>query len=258
MRIPRSISIVIAAVVATVFATGAANAAIKTQYVDYKDGNTPLKGYLAYDDSKTGKRPGVLLVHYRGGLQGETLKDAEMIAGLGYVVFAEDIFGVNTPPKTVPEMTALTDVYNKNRPLMRERSRAGFDAFVKNAMVDPAKVAVIGYCFGGTVAVELGETGIPALGVVAVHGSFRDFAPEAAKNLKGRVLILHGAEDEVAPLTEVNKLVGDLRAAKVPWELQVFSGAQHGFTNPTNAAEERADREYKVAIQRFFKEIFGT
>ena len=94
--------------------------------------------------------------------------------------------------------------------------------------------------------------------MVAVHGSFRDFSPEAAKNLKGRVLILHGAEDEVAPLTEVNKLVADLRAAKVPWELQVFSGAQHGFTNPTNASEERADREYKVAIQRFFKEIFGT
>ena len=70
--------------------------------------------------------------------------------------------------------------------------------------------------------------------------------------------ILHGAEDEVAPLTEVNKLVADLRAAKVNWELEIYSGAQHGFTNPTNAAEERADREYKVAIQRFFKEIFGT
>jgi hypothetical protein len=167
--------------------TGFAQAAIKTQYVDYKDGNTPLKGYLAYDDSKTGKRPGVLLVHYRGGLQGETLKDAEMIASLGYVVFAEDIFGVATPPKTVPEMTALTDVYNKNRPLMRTRSRSGFDELAKNAMVDASKIAVIGYCFGGTVAVELGETGIPALGVVAVHGSFRDFQPEAAKNLKGRV-----------------------------------------------------------------------
>ena len=249
---------VLVAAFATLFQASFAQAAIRTQYVDYKDGNTPLKGYLAYDDSRSGKRPGVLLVHYRGGLQGETLKDAEMIASLGYVVFAEDIFGVNTPPKTVPEMTALTDVYNKNRPLMRNRSRAGFDVLTKNAMVDAAKVAVIGYCFGGTVAMELGETGIPALGVVAVHGSFRDFTPEAAKNLKGRVLILHGAEDEVAPLTEVNKLVADLRAAKVNWELQIFSGAQHGFTNPTNAAEERADREYKVAIQRFFKDIFGV
>ena len=258
MKLLRPISAMIAAALAMVLQAGFADAAIKTQYVDYKDGNTPLRGYLAYDDSKTGKRPGVLLVHYRGGLQGETLKDAEMIAGLGYVVFAEDIFGVNAPPKTVPEMTALTDVYNKNRPLMRARSRSGFDVLAANTMVDPAKIAVIGYCFGGTVAVELGETGVPALGVVAVHGSFRDFAPEAAKNIKGRVLILHGAEDEVAPLTEVNKLVADLRAAKVNWELEVYSGAQHGFTNPTNASEERADREYKVAIQRFFKEIFGS
>jgi dienelactone hydrolase len=140
---------------------------------------------------------------------------------------------------------------------MRARSNAGFDALAKNPMVDASKVAVIGYCFGGTVAVELGETGVPALGVVAVHGSFRDFQPERAKNIRGRILILHGAEDEVAPLAEVNKLVGDLRAAKVNWELQIYSGAQHGFTTPTNASEERADRQYKVAIERFFKEIFG-
>src|SRR5258708_13099196 len=88
-----------------------------------------------------------------------------MIAGLGYVVFAEDIFGVNTPPQTVPEMTALTDVYNKNRPMMRTRSRSGFDVLAKNANVDASKIAVIGYCFGGTPPVELGETGGPPLAV---------------------------------------------------------------------------------------------
>jgi dienelactone hydrolase len=254
----RSISVMFATALALILQAGFAQAAIKTQYVDYQDGNAALRGYLAYDDSLTGKRPGVLLVHYRGGLQGETLRDAEMIAKMGYVVFAEDIFGVATPPKTVPEMTALTDIYTKDRPVMRVRSRAGFDVLAKNALVDPAKIAIIGYCFGGTVAVELAETGVSAIGTVAVHGSFRDFQPEAAKSIKGRVLILHGAEDEVAPLSEVNKLVGDLRAAKVNWELQVFSGAQHGFTNPTNVSEERADREYKVAIQRFFRDIFGS
>ena len=246
------------AAIAFALQAGFAHAAIKTQYVDYMDGNTPLSGYLAYDDALTGKRPGVLLVHYRGGLQGETLRDAEMIAKMGYVVFAEDIFGVAKPPETVPQMTALTDVYNKDRPKMRARSNSGFETLAKNAMVDASKIAVIGYCFGGTVAMELGETGVPALGVVAVHGSFRDFEPERAKNLKGRVLILHGSEDQVAPLTEVNKLVADLRAAKVNWELRVFSGAEHGFTNPSNPAEERADREYKVAIEHFFKEIFGS
>jgi dienelactone hydrolase len=237
---------------------GFAHAAVKTQYIDYMDGSTPLSGYLAYDDSFTGKRPGVLLVHYRGGLQGETLADAQMIARMGYVVFAEDIFGKGVVPKIVPEMTALTDIYNKDRPLMRTRARAGFDVLAKHAMVDPSKIAVIGYCFGGTVGVELAETGIPALGTIAVHGSFRNFTPAAARNIKGRVLILHGAEDPVAPLEEVNKLVADLRAAKVNWELRVFSGAEHGFTDPSNPSEERADREYKLAIQNFFKEIFGS
>jgi dienelactone hydrolase len=246
------------AVLAFMLQASFAHAAIKTQYVDYMDGNTPLSGYLAYDDALSGKRPGVLLVHYRGGLQADTLTDAQMIAKLGYVVFAEDVFGKGVVPKTVPEMTALTDIYNKDRPKMRTRSRAGFDVLAKNPMVDASKIALIGYCFGGTVAMELAETGVPAIGAVAVHGSFRDFTPENAKNIKGRVLILHGAEDQVAPLTEVNKLVADLRAAKVDWELRVFSGAQHGFTDPTNAAEERADREYKVAIQRFFREIFGS
>ncbi len=258
MKALRSLSLILGAALALALPLGAAHAAIKTQYVDYKHGDTALSGYLAYDDSLTGKRPGVLLVHYRGGLQGETLRDAEMIAKLGYVVFAEDIFGKGVVPKTVPEMTKLTDIYNNDRALMRSRAAAGFDVLKQNAMVDASKIAIIGYCFGGTVAVELAETGAQAIGTVAVHGSFRNFAPEAAKNIKGHVLILHGAEDEVAPLPEVNKLVADLRAAKVNWELQVYSGAQHGFTNPTNAAEERADREYKVAIQRFFKEIFGS
>lgn len=258
MTIMRSMTAIVAGVFALVIQSGFAQAAVKTQYIDYMDGNVPLSGYLAYDDSFTGKRPGVLLVHYRGGLQGETLADARMIASMGYVVFAEDVFGKGVVPKTVPEMTALTDIYNKDRPLMRKRARAGFDVLAKHAMVDPAKIAVIGYCFGGTVGVELAETGIPALGTVAVHGSFRNFTPEAAKNIKGRVLILHGAEDPVAPLEEVNKLVADLRGAKVNWELRLFSGAEHGFTDPSNPSEERADREYKLAIRNFFKEIFGV
>jgi dienelactone hydrolase len=254
----RHFAIALIAALVALAQTTLAQAAIKTQYIDYKDGDTPLSGYFAYDDQSTGKRPAVLLVHYRGGLQGETLRDAQMIASLGYVVFAEDIFGKGVVPKTVPEMTAQTDIYNKDRAKMRTRARAGYDVLVRNPMVDTGKIAIIGYCFGGTVAMELAETGVPAIGTVAVHGSFRDFQHEAAKNIKGRVLILHGAEDMVAPLEEVNKLVGDLRAAKVAWELRIFSGAEHGFTNPTNASEERADREYKVAIQRFFKEIFGT
>jgi len=244
-------------VVAVLLQAAAAQAAIRTQYVEYMHGGTPLKGYLAWDDSVSGRRPGVLLLHYRGGLQGSTLANAEMVARLGYVVFAADIFGRDIVPKDVPEMTRLTSIYNSDRPLMRARARAGFDVLAQHPLVDASKMALIGYCFGGTVAIELAETGVPLLGTVSVHGSFRNFTPADARHIKGSVLVLHGAEDEVAPLDEVNKLIADLRGAKVPWELQLYSGSSHGFDNPMNAHEERANREYQRSVERYFKEIFG-
>jgi dienelactone hydrolase len=234
-----------AAALAAVFQSGAARAELKKQRIDYKDGDKPLYGYLVYDDAVSGRRPGVLLAHSRAGMSGTTLRDSDMIAKMGYVVFAADIFGKGVLPKDVPEMTALTTIYSQDRPLMRKRAAAGFDVLKANPLVDATKLAVIGYCFGGTVAVELAETGVPIVGMISVHGSFRNFVPEAAKNIKGRVLILHGAKDPVARLTEVNTVIGQLRVAKVDFDLQLFSGTQHTFTNPQNGAEERADREYK-------------
>jgi dienelactone hydrolase len=257
MRSSRLVAVTCGAMFTVALQTGAARAEVKQQWIDYKDGDTPLSGYLVYDDAFTGKRPGVLLAHSRAGLSEATLRDSEMIAKMGYVVFAEDIFGKGVVPKEVPDMMALTAIYNRDRPLMRSRARAGFDVLKANPLVDATKLAVIGYCFGGTVAIELAETGVPIVGTVSVHGSFRNFTPEAANNIHGRVLILHGAEDPVAPLSEVNALVDQLRAAKVGFELQLFSGTEHAFTNPRNASEERADREYKVATPRFFKEVFG-
>jgi len=245
------------AALAVLCQAGTAHAELKKQWIDYKDGDKPLYGYLVYDDAVSGKRPGVLLAHSRAGMSEATLRDSDMIAKMGYVVFAADIFGKGVLPKEVPEMTALTTIYNQDRPLMRKRATAGFDVLKASALVDASKLAVIGYCFGGTVAVELAETGIPIVGMISVHGSFRNFTPDAAKNIRGRVLILHGAEDPVAPLTEVSALVDQLRTAKVDFELQLFSGTQHAFTNPQNASEERADREYKVATPRFLKEVFG-
>src|ERR1700734_932901 len=236
---------------------GAAQAEIKTQWVDYKDGDTALQGYLAYDDSISGKRPGILLLHRRDGMSDLTLANAKMYAQQGYVVFAPDIFGKDIRPKTVPEMQAQTAIYTNNRPLMRARTQAGFDVLRANPMVDPSKIATVGYCFGGEVAIEFAETGAPIVGSVTIHGSFRGYPPEAAKNINGPVLILHGAEDPVAPFTEVVALIDQLRGAKVPWELNLYSGTEHGFSTPKDAAEEHANDESKVATARFFKQVFG-
>src|SRR5262249_29965429 len=147
--------------------------------------------------------------------------------------------------------------YNKDRALMRARAKAAFDTFVQNPMVDPAKVALIGYCFGGTVGVEFGSTGAPLVANVAIHGSFRHHASRWAQNAKGMFLMLHGAEDQSAPLPEVEKVIGELRAAKLPFELELYSGTGHGFSTPKNKAEERANTQSIAATARTLKEIFG-
>jgi len=256
MKIARLTSFILA-IAAIVLHAGAAKAAMKTQWIDYKQGDTPLSGYLVYDDAASGKRPGVLMIHDRSGFSEGTLADAQMIAKLGYVVFAEDMFGKGFVPKDVPEMMKTIAIYDDNRPLMRARAAAGFDVLKAQPMVDPAKLASVGYCFGGTVGIELIETGAPLLGFISVHGAFRNFAPEAAKNIKGRVLILHGAEDPVAPVEELSALVSQLRGAKVDFEVNLYSGATHGFTHPQNPSEVRADDEYKVAMTRFLKDVLA-
>lgn len=257
MKVSRLVMLACGAALAVTCHSGAARAELKKQWIDYKDGDAPLYGYLVYDDAFSGKRPGVLLVPSRAGMTQTALNDSDMIARLGYVVFAEDIFGKGNVPKDTAEQIAQSAKYNADRPLMRSRATAGFDVLKASPQVDPTRLGIVGYCFGGTTAVELAETGVPIVGMVSVHGSFRNFRPEAAKNIKGRVLIEHGAEDEVAPLPEVNTLIDQLRAAKVNWQLDLYSGTSHGFTNPRNPSEERADRQYKVAMGRFFKEVFG-
>src|SRR5438445_13090439 len=141
-----SLTSFILAAAALVLQAGAAQAATKTQWIDYKQGNTALSGYLIYDDAVQGRRPAILMIPDRSGFSQNTLDDAQMIAKLGYVVFAEDIFGKGVVPKDVPEMTKLITIYNEDRLLMRTRSFAGFDVLKAQPMVDPARLASVGYC----------------------------------------------------------------------------------------------------------------
>lgn len=254
--IARTVAASLLLVGAGLFAASA-HAEIKTQWIDYSQGDAALQGYLAYDDAVTGKRPGVLLLHRRDGMSDLTLQNARMYAQQGYVVFAADIFGKDVRPKSVPEQQAQSTLYSKDRPLMRARALAGLAVLQANPMVEPGKIAIVGYCFGGQVAIELAETGAPILGTVTIHGSFRGFPAEAAKDIKGRVLMLHGVEDPVAPMSQVMALVDQLRAAKIRWELNLYSGTEHGFSTPKSPAEERADAESKFATARFFKDAFG-
>lgn len=240
-------------------AAGVAQAEMKSQWVEYSHGNTKLKAYMVYDDKVTGRRPAVLMIHAREGMTPKTLQLAEIWAKLGYVSFAADIFGYGEGvlPKDVPEMTAQTTIYANDRALMRARTQAGFDTLIKNPMVDASRVALIGYCFGGAVGIEFGSTGAPLVANVSIHGSFRDHAAGWAKNAKGMYLILHGAEDPGYPLSTVDKVIQELRGAKVPFQLEVYSGTGHGFSTPKNKAEERANAQSIASTARTLKELFG-
>ena len=207
---------------------------MKSQWVEYSHGDTKLKAYMAYDDKVSGKRPAVLVVHAREGMTPKTQALTELWAKLGYVSFAADIFGYGQGvlPKDVPEMQAQIAIYSDDRPLMRARTQAGYNALLKNPMVDPAKVALIGYCFGGGVGVEFGSTGAPLVANVSIHGSFRDHHAGWARNAKGMYLILHGAEDQGFPLPVVDKVVQELRGAKVPFQLEVYSAPATASPRP--------------------------
>jgi len=250
-----------AAVVAVAFvATVPARAEMKTQWVEYSHGDMKLKGYLAYDDKVTGRRPAILMIHDRAGMQPYTLKHAETWAKLGYVSFAADFFGYGQGvlPKDVPEMQAQMGIYTKDRALMKARAKAGYDTLVKNPMVDAGKVALIGYCFGGMVGVEFGSTGVPLAANVAIHGSFFDHPAGWAQNAKGKFLILHGAEDVPYPLEKVAEVYNELRKAKVEFQMEFYSGAGHGFSVPKNKDEERANELSIGTTTRFLKGIFGS
>lgn len=243
-----------AALVAALVVAAPARAEMKTQWVEYNQGEAKLKGFMAWDDARTGKRPAVFMIHDKWGMNDNTQQQAQQWAKLGYVVFAADIYGVL--PKDDPATRVQTDIYRNDRALMKARAQAGFDTLLKSPMVDPAKVASIGYCFGGTVGVEFGATGAPLAANIIIHGSYGGHAPGWAKNIKGTFVMLHGAEDPNFP-RETDKVLGELRAAKVPFEMQLYSGTAHGFSKPKNKAEERANAEAIASATRVMREIFG-
>ena len=257
MIVHRAVSFAFAALVA--LAAASAQAEIKTEWIEYSHGDVKLKGYLAYDDAITGKRPAVLVIHAREGMTANTKKNVEMFASFGYVGFAADIFGYGQGllPKDVPEMQVQTTLYNQNRALMKARAQAGYDALARHPLVDTGKIAQAGYCFGGTVAVELGSTSVPLAATITFHGSFSNHQPGWAKSLKGKMLILHGAEDAGYPLTTVAGVVDELRAAKVDFQYEVYSGANHGFSVPKSEADQRADVQSRASAGRYLKEVFS-
>lgn len=238
-------------------------AALHTETIEYKQGDTACEGYLAYDDAVKGPRPGVLVVHDWMGLEGYAKMRADMLAKLGYVAFAADIYGKDVRPKNPKEAGTLAGKYKGDRALLRERVNAALGVLKKQPQVDAKRVAAIGYCFGGTTVLELARSGADVAGIVTFHGGL-DTPTRDAKNIKCKVLICHGADDPYVPGTDVTALQDELRTAGVDWQMVYYSGAVHSFTRPDSgndnskgaAYNEKADKRSWEAMREFFAEIF--
>ena len=241
-----------------------ARAAIQTQVIEYHHGDVQLEGYLAFDDTIQGKRPGVLVVHDWTGLRDQTKKRTEQLAQLGYTAFAVDMYGKGIRPTDPKECGAQASIYKGDRPLMRERVKTGLEVLLSQTNVDASKVAAIGYCFGGTTVLELARSGADVKGVVTFHGGLDTPKPEDAKNIKGKVLVLHGADDPYAPKEQVLALEEEMRHAGVDYQVHLYGGAVHSFTIPEAGNEPSkgvaynasADKRSWEAMKQFFSEIF--
>ena len=246
--------------------TGAVSlqAKIVTQTIEYQQGDTTLEGFLAYDDTTSAARPGVLVVHQWLGLTDYEKHRAEQLAGLGYVAFCADIYGKTIRPKNTSEAGAEAIKYKTDRKLLRARVNAGLDELKKNALVDKTKVAAIGYCFGGTTVLELARSGAAISGVVSFHGGLDSPTPDDGKTIQCKLLVCHGADDPFEKAEDLAAFENELRAAKVDWRLIKYGGAVHSFTQPMAgndnskgaAYNAKADKRSWADMKSFFAEIF--
>ena len=251
-------------VIATFLVTSGAFAAVQSESVSYQDGETKLTGYVFWDDSIEGKRPGVLVVHAWWGLNDYAKRRATMLAEMGYVAFALDMYGdgkVTTHPAQAQEWaTATTATVGA----WRQRAMKGLEQLSANSLTDTNRLAAIGYCFGGTTVLQLAYAGADLKGVVSFHGSLPLPTPDEVAKIKGKVLIEHGNDDAFIPPEWVEAFKTAMNDSGAALTFHGHDGARHGFTNPNadNHGIENlkynkaADEASWKSMQMLFSEIF--
>ncbi len=255
--------ITIAVLLSSVFAF----AKVKSEKVVYSAGETKLEGYLYYDAAllaQKKKLPGVVVVHDWMGVGDYVKMRAEQLAGLGYMAMVADIYGQGVHPKDASEAGALAGKYKSgDRADMRARAKASLEILTADKRVDAAKISAMGYCFGGTVALEMARSGLPLTGAISFHGGLAAVKSEDTKNIKTKLLVLHGAIDPYVSAAEVAQFTKDLNDGNVNYEFVAYSGAVHAFTekhvgNDIKAGaayNEQADKRSFAAMQNFLTEV---
>lgn len=207
---------------------------MRTQDIGYSADDRDLLGFLAVDDNRSGPRPAVLVAHEGPGLDDHAKSRAEQLAGLGFVAFALDYHGGGKPLER-DDMYARLGQLMSDAARIRELARAGLDILLDQPEADSRRVAAIGYCFGGTMALELARSGADLRAVVGFHSGLATSRPEDAANIKASILVCIGADDPLVPRQQRDAFEEEMRAAGVDWRMNLYGGAVHSFTN------ERAD-----------------
>jgi dienelactone hydrolase len=237
---------------------------MKTETVEYKDRDVRLLGYLAYDDKLSGKRPGVIVMPQACGPGIHSRTKAERLAALGYVAFAGDYYENGRELDNLIDAVQLAHSLFDDISVLRRRGMAALDRLASFPQVDSSRLASIGFCMGGNFSLELAREGAPLRGVVSFHGGLHTERPAQKGQVKARILVCTGGDDQLVPLEQVNAFQAEMTAADVDWQVITYGGVKHNFTDPDAVRLDNPALEYhKLADERswdamagFFKEIF--
>ncbi len=252
----------LAAFLAAVLLAAPAGAKLRTKLVEYKDGDTVLQGYAAWDDGFKDSRPGILVAHEWWGMGAYAKRRVEMLAKLGYTAFALDMYGKGVYAADHEQAAKLAGVFFGDRAAMRRRAALGLDELKKLPYVDSKKLAAIGYCFGGTAALELARMGADLKGVASFHGNLATPTP-AIEKPKAKIAVFQGGEDQMT-LPALPAFEDEMRKVAADWQVTTYGGAVHSFTvaeaggdkSTGMAYDKEADERSWKALQDFFAEIF--
>ena len=212
--------------------SSSALAAVQGKEVSYTANGTTLKGWIAYDDAVKGKRPAVLVVHEWWGHNAYARKRANMLAELGYVALAVDMYGDGKQAQHPDDAAKFAGEVAKNKPLAKARFEAAMKLLRKQRNVDGKRLAAIGYCFGGSVVLEMARAGEDLKGVASFHGGLGTDTPTQPGKVKAQVRSFTGADDKMIPAAQVEAFKQEMEKAGVNYKVVVYPGAMHSFTNP--------------------------
>jgi dienelactone hydrolase len=238
---------------------------MQTHDVDYRHGAVNLRGYLAFDETAAERRPGVLVFHEGLGLGDFAMARARMLAELGYVAFAADMFGDRRQARNLQEVAKLVGDLRDEPQMLRARGRAALAKLAALPQVDANRIGAIGFCFGGSVVLELARDGADLKAVISFHGVLATRTPAVSGNVKASVLVCTGADDPLAPPEQIKAFEDEMRAADVrDWQVISYGNTLHGFTNPaadgsmlrTALYSEQADRRAWASMRSLFNEVF--